>query len=355
MLATLCWLQRDLPGEDRRALTTLVVGALVLQAQLLRLLTPEFSPTRVMNVLDVTTMHLPAVLSLIWAVLGAALAYWSGRSGQRGAWTAGTDLMAVAAGKLVLLDFGSLGDLGNILALIAAGGVFMAVAWAVPMPPRADHACRHAAAIAHARSGGGPMPGARPLRRHPRLPSRRSHRWNSAPSICVRAATTRRRERRRRRRRRTVLSYLTRGPARAVWQSWPRAPGAHAPRPPRAARCGCAGPHRSASTAARAAVSTTTSMPARIANGPRPPTSKPSSASTRGAGMQAQGAAVAGERARSTACNRPARPWATAASTTRGPGSISKAMVLTRFSTRWGASACASAMLRTRRVRARWA
>ncbi|MBK8960710.1 MAG: DUF2339 domain-containing protein [Proteobacteria bacterium] len=137
LLATLCWLQRDLPGEDRRALTTLVVGALVLQAQLLRLLTPEFSPTRVMNVLDVTAMRLPAVLSLVWAVLGAALAWWSSRAGKRGAWTAGTGLMAVAAGKLVLLDFGSLGDLGNILALIAAGAVFMLVAWAVPMPPRA--------------------------------------------------------------------------------------------------------------------------------------------------------------------------------------------------------------------------
>ena len=44
--------------------------------------------------------------------------------------------MAIAAGKLVLVDFGSLGDLGNILALIAAGGVFLTVAWAVPMPPR---------------------------------------------------------------------------------------------------------------------------------------------------------------------------------------------------------------------------
>ena len=137
LLASVCWLQRDAVGADRRAIATLIGGALVLQAQMLRLLAPVNETAQVMSVLDVTTMRLPAVLSLIWALLGAALAYWSGRSGQRSTWTAGTALMAVAAGKLVLLDFGSLGDLGNIFALIAAGGVFMAVAWAVPMPPRA--------------------------------------------------------------------------------------------------------------------------------------------------------------------------------------------------------------------------
>ncbi len=137
LLASVCWLQRDAVGADRRAIATLIGGALVLQAQMLRMLAPVSETAQVMSVLDVTTMRLPAVLSLIWALLGAALAYWSGHSGQRSTWTAGTALMAVAAGKLVLLDFGSLGDLGNIFALIAAGGVFMAVAWAVPMPPRA--------------------------------------------------------------------------------------------------------------------------------------------------------------------------------------------------------------------------
>ena len=140
LLATLCWLQREGEGADGRGIATLIGGALMLQAQLLRLLTPALSSREVMNVLDVTAMSLPAVLSLIWAVLGAALAYWGGRSGKRGTWTAGSTLMALAAGKLVLVDFGSLGDLGNILALIAAGGVFMAVAWAVPMPPRATPA-----------------------------------------------------------------------------------------------------------------------------------------------------------------------------------------------------------------------
>jgi uncharacterized membrane protein len=140
LLGTLCWLQREGEGADARGIATLIGGALMLQAQLLRLLTPQLATREVMSVLDVTAMSLPAVLSLIWAVLGAALAYWGGRTAKRGTWTAGSTLMAVAAGKLVLVDFGSLGDLGNILALIAAGGVFMAVAWLVPMPPRATPA-----------------------------------------------------------------------------------------------------------------------------------------------------------------------------------------------------------------------
>jgi uncharacterized membrane protein len=38
---------------------------------------------------------------------------------------------------MMLLDFGSLGQLTNILAVIAAGVVFLAVGWLAPMPPAA--------------------------------------------------------------------------------------------------------------------------------------------------------------------------------------------------------------------------
>jgi len=48
----------------------------------------------------------------------------------------GAMLLVAAAVKLILLDFGSLGQLGNILAMIAAGGVFLLVAWLAPFPPR---------------------------------------------------------------------------------------------------------------------------------------------------------------------------------------------------------------------------
>ena len=48
---------------------------------------------------------------------------------------AGAAFLVGAAIKLLLLDFGSLGQLANILAVIAAGGVFLLVGWLAPMPP----------------------------------------------------------------------------------------------------------------------------------------------------------------------------------------------------------------------------
>ncbi|MBX9609268.1 MAG: DUF2339 domain-containing protein, partial [Gammaproteobacteria bacterium] len=135
LLASLARLLREQRGADGRLLAVMIALALVAQAMLLR----AFAPVEgaVMTVLDLPHMRLPAVVSLTWAILGAALAAWGGRRAQRGTWSAGSGLMAVAAAKLVLFDFGALGELGNILALLAAGGVFLLVAWAVPMPPRA--------------------------------------------------------------------------------------------------------------------------------------------------------------------------------------------------------------------------
>lgn len=118
---------------------SLVASALVLQAMLLRVL----GPPRELTVLDLKRMSLPAVVSLIWAIFGGILAWWGTRKGSRIFWSCGALLLVAAAGKLVLLDFGSLGQLGNILALIAAGLVFLAVAWLAPppkkMPPHKNH------------------------------------------------------------------------------------------------------------------------------------------------------------------------------------------------------------------------
>lgn len=50
--------------------------------------------------------------------------------------SSGTSAPIAAAVKLVIVDFGSLGELGNIVALIAAGLVFLGVAWLAPFPPR---------------------------------------------------------------------------------------------------------------------------------------------------------------------------------------------------------------------------
>jgi hypothetical protein len=111
-----------------------VIGiALVLQANLLRWLGPPGE----LNAFDVAKMDWPTLVSLLWASIGAGLTIWARRIGSRVQWSAGAAFLVGAAIKLLLLDFGSLGQLANILAVIAAGGVFLLVGWLAPMPPAA--------------------------------------------------------------------------------------------------------------------------------------------------------------------------------------------------------------------------
>ena len=110
---------------------TVIGVALVLQANLLRWLGPPGE----LNALDVAKMNWPTLVSLLWASIGAALTIWARRVGSRVQWSAGAAFLVGAAIKLLLLDFGSLGQLANILAVIAAGGVFLLVGWLAPMPP----------------------------------------------------------------------------------------------------------------------------------------------------------------------------------------------------------------------------
>jgi hypothetical protein len=119
----------------QRIIPITVVGvAVVLQANLLRWLGPPGD----LNVLDVAKMDWPTLVSLLWASIGAALTIWARRIGSRVQWSAGAAFLVAAAIKLLLLDFGSLGQLANILAVIAAGGVFLLVGWLAPMPPAAE-------------------------------------------------------------------------------------------------------------------------------------------------------------------------------------------------------------------------
>jgi len=112
---------------------TVIGVAAVLQANLLRWLGPPGD----LNALDVARMNWPTLVSLLWASIGAALTIWARRVGSRVQWSAGAAFLVGAAIKLLLLDFGSLGDLANIIAVIAAGGVFLLVGWLAPMPPAA--------------------------------------------------------------------------------------------------------------------------------------------------------------------------------------------------------------------------
>jgi uncharacterized membrane protein len=110
-----------------------VGAALVLQANLLRLL----GPPGTLSIADIADMKWPTLVSLLWATMGAVLTVLARGKGSRPLWMGGAALLVAAAIKLILLDFGSLGDLANILAVIAAGGVFLLVGWLAPMPPAA--------------------------------------------------------------------------------------------------------------------------------------------------------------------------------------------------------------------------
>jgi uncharacterized membrane protein len=138
---------------------TVIGVALVLQANLLRWLGPPGD----LNALDVSRMNWPTLVSLLWASIGAGLTIWARRVGSRVQWSAGAAFLVGAAIKLLLLDFGSLGQLANILAVIAAGGVFLLVGWLAPMPPAprkpADDATKPAAAAPAGAQGPG-SPGA---------------------------------------------------------------------------------------------------------------------------------------------------------------------------------------------------
>ncbi|MGC3981644.1 MAG: DUF2339 domain-containing protein [Steroidobacteraceae bacterium] len=112
-----------------------IVGvALIVQANLMRL----FGQPGTLDISDVLRLQWPAVVSLLWAITGSAFTIWSHRTSSRSLWVGGATLLVAAAIKLLLVDFGSLGQLANILAVIAAGAVFLLVGWLAPMPVAAD-------------------------------------------------------------------------------------------------------------------------------------------------------------------------------------------------------------------------
>jgi hypothetical protein len=133
-LVLIAWWNDDRVRVGHWILPAAVIGvAVVLQANLLRWLGPPGE----LNALDMTRMNWPTLVSLLWASIGAALTIWARRVGSRVQWSAGAAFLVGAAVKLLLLDFGSLGELANILAVLAAGGVFLLVGWLAPMPPAA--------------------------------------------------------------------------------------------------------------------------------------------------------------------------------------------------------------------------
>jgi uncharacterized membrane protein len=113
---------------------TVAAATSVSAAMLLRLIGP---PGR-LTILALNHLLFPAVLSLLWSAIGGVLTWLSTRTRSRSQWSIGALFLIAAAAKLILFDFGSLGELGNILAMMAAGVVFLLVAWLAPFPPRSE-------------------------------------------------------------------------------------------------------------------------------------------------------------------------------------------------------------------------
>ncbi len=129
-MATFAGLLKNSPWVALARLVVIVAAFLVVQAMLLR----AFGPDRIMSVADILEMKLPVAVSLLWASFGALLAWWGSHIKSRGQWGAGVALLALTAFKLVFRDFGALDQLGNILALIGSGVLFLVVAWFAPVP-----------------------------------------------------------------------------------------------------------------------------------------------------------------------------------------------------------------------------
>jgi uncharacterized membrane protein len=150
-VATLCSLAMLVAVSSQRAPlkswvipALMLAGALVVQANLLRVL----GPAGTLTIADVGEMRLPSVLSLVWVVMGTALTLIAVRRRSRSLWIAGATLLVTAAVKVVVVDFGALDEIENILSVIAAGAMFMLVGWLAPMPraePETDEAGASAA------------------------------------------------------------------------------------------------------------------------------------------------------------------------------------------------------------------
>jgi hypothetical protein len=131
-LALVTWIRHSQQQSVNFLTAACMVGfALMLQANLMRFL----GPPGILSIADVLQLKWPAVVSLVWAIAGSGLTFWSRKVASRSLWSAGATLLVASAIKLLLVDFGSLGQLANILAVIAAGVVFLLVGWVAPMPP----------------------------------------------------------------------------------------------------------------------------------------------------------------------------------------------------------------------------
>ena len=87
-------------------------------------------------IMNLWAMRFPALISLSWVIIGTSLCLVASRINSRLMWSSGAFLLIIAALKLIFFDFSSLDQVGNIIAMILSGAMFMGLAWLAPIPPK---------------------------------------------------------------------------------------------------------------------------------------------------------------------------------------------------------------------------
>jgi uncharacterized membrane protein len=132
---------RTLPlaaADLRRVLTTVwsVLGFIAVSTAAMRMAHQYTGVRYELNAMLASTLTQSA-LSLMWTATAMALMIVATRKTARGLWMVGAALLAVVAGKLLLVDLGNRATIEGIAAMIGVGALFMAIGYFSPLPPKA--------------------------------------------------------------------------------------------------------------------------------------------------------------------------------------------------------------------------
>jgi len=83
---------------------------------------------------------LQAGLTLAWTATAVVLMFFATRRALRPLWMTGAGLLALAIGKLFLIDLGTLSGLPRVVAFLGVGTLLLLIGYLSPLPPAAQDA-----------------------------------------------------------------------------------------------------------------------------------------------------------------------------------------------------------------------
>jgi uncharacterized membrane protein len=81
---------------------------------------------------------LQAGLTLAWTATAVVLMFFAARRALRPLWMTGAGLLALAIGKLFLIDLGTLSGLPRVIAFLGVGTLLLLIGYLSPLPPIAS-------------------------------------------------------------------------------------------------------------------------------------------------------------------------------------------------------------------------